>query len=101
MRPEGSFLIEYADMIDAGEVVVGYWIKSEVQNLLSDLDDERFVYDMSDAHRRIRFQETLCLQSKEPYYMKPIRLMPVSTAKWKGAGRPVCCAASLKATAAS
>lgn len=76
MSLEESFLIEYADLIDRGEVVVGYWIRTEVHNLLSDLNDPMYTYDMSEAHRRIRFQEALCLQSKEPYYMKPIRLMP-------------------------
>ena len=76
MSLEGSFLIEYADLIDRGEIVVGYWIRTEVYNLLSDLNDPMYTYDMSEAHRRMRFQETLCLQSKEPYYMKPIRLMP-------------------------
>ena len=76
MIPEGSFLIEYSELIKAGEVIVGYWIKREIQNLLHDLCDDRYTYDMSEAHRRIRFQEAMCLQSKEPYYMKPIRLMP-------------------------
>lgn len=83
MRPEGSYLIEYADLIDRGEVVVGYWIKQEVLNLLSELDDSSFYYDMSEAHKRIRFQEAMCLQSKEPYYMKPIRLMPWQKAFWE------------------
>ena len=83
MRPDGSYLIEYADLIDKGEVVVGYWIRQTIKNLLSDLEDPQFYYDMSEAHRRIRFQETMCLQSKEPYYMKPIRLMPWQTAYWE------------------
>ena len=83
MRPEGSFLIEYADLIKKKEVVVGYWIRCEIDNLLSDLNDPTYVYDMSEAHRRIRFQEALCLQSKEPYYMKPIRLMPWEKAYWE------------------
>ena len=83
MSDERSFLIEYGDLIKNGEVVVGYWIKKEISNLLKDLNDPRYIYDMSEAHRRIRFQETLCLQSKEPYYMKPIRLMPWETAFWE------------------
>lgn len=83
MRPEGSFLIEYADLIDKGEVVVGYWIGKVIENLLSDLGKPEYFYDMSEAHRRIGFQEALCLQSKAPYYMKPIRLMPWQTAYWE------------------
>lgn len=83
MRPEGSYLIEYADLIDRGEVVVGHWIKQEVLNLLSELDDSSYYYDMSEAHKRFRFQEAMCLQSKEPYYMKPIQLMPWQKAFWE------------------
>ena len=83
MRPEGSYLIEYADLIENGEVVVGYWIKQAIKNLLTDLDNPAYTYDMGEAHRRIRFQEALCLQSKEPYYMKPIRLMPWEKAFWE------------------
>lgn len=83
MRPEGSFLVEYADMIEKREVVAGYWIRKEIRNLLADLEDERYVYDMTEAHRRIRFQEALCLQSKDPYYMKPIVLMPWQKAFWE------------------
>lgn len=77
------FLIEYHDLIEKGEVIVGYWIKKEVRNLVEDLDDPRYVYDTTEAHRRIRFQEALCLQGKEPYYMKPIQLMPWQKAFWE------------------
>ena len=77
------FLIEYHDQIEKGEVTVGYWIKKEVRNLVEDLDDPRYVYDTTEAHRRIRFQEALCLQGKEPYYMKPVALMPWQKAFWE------------------
>lgn len=69
-------LQEYARMIDRGEVIVGEYIAKEIENLLRDLEDPRFVYDTKEAERRFKFQETLCLQSKAPYYMKPIQLMP-------------------------
>lgn len=78
-----TFLEEYSHMIDAGEVVVGYWIKKEIRNLMEDLTDPRYSYDTREAHKRIRFQETLCLQSKKPYYMKPLILMPWQKAYWE------------------
>ena len=69
-------LEEYHGLIEHNEVIVGHWIKKEIRNLVSDLQDGRWVYDTAEAEKRTRFMETFCLQSKAPYYMKPIELMP-------------------------
>lgn len=69
-----TFLEEYWNMIRNGEVVVGYWMRQEIKRLVDDLDV--YEYDTTEAHKRIRFMESLCLQSKAPYYMKPLVLMP-------------------------
>ena len=79
----GTFLEEYKYLIDGRHVLTGYWIKKEVQNLVEDLQDGRFYYDTTEAHKRIKFMQTCCLQSKQPYYMKPIELMPWQTAWWE------------------
>ena len=73
----------YADMIESGEVVVGYWIRKEIRNLIEDLESERYIFDTTESDKRIRFQEKLCLQSKQPYYMKPLELMPWQKAWWE------------------
>lgn len=78
-----TYLEEYWEMIKKREVIVGYWIKKQVQNLIEDMDNSRYIYDTTEAHKRIKFQETLCLQSKAPYYMKPISLMPWQKAWWE------------------
>jgi len=78
-----TYLEEYWSMIQNKEVVVGYWMRKQVENLINDLDDERFIYDTTEAHKRIKFQETLCLQSKAPYYMKPLKLLPWQKAWWE------------------
>lgn len=77
------FLEQYWNMIQKHDVVVGYWIYTQIENLIRDLKDGRFVYDTTEAHRRIRFMEKLCLQSKAPYYMKPLSLMPWQKAWWE------------------
>lgn len=82
MIPE-CHLKMYYDMIEYGDVIVGYWIRKEIQNLIEDLEDERFIYDTTEANKRMKFQQTLCLQSKQPYYMKPIQLMPWQKAFWE------------------
>ena len=71
-----SCLKEYWDLIRNGEIVVGYWIRKEIGNLIADLDDDRYIYDTAESDKRIKFMETMCLQSKAPYYMKPLVLMP-------------------------
>ena len=71
-----TYLEEYWSLIERREVVVGYWIREAMRNLISELDDSAYIYDTGEAHKRIRFMETMCLQSKAPYYMKPLTLMP-------------------------
>ena len=78
-----TYLEEYWRLIQTGKIVVGYWIKREIKNLINDLNDLRYIYDTTEAHKRIKFQEALCLQSKAPYYMKPIKLMPWQKAWWE------------------
>lgn len=73
----------YADMIEHGDVIVGEYIQKQVENLLRDLSDPRFVYDTREAERRFAFQQKFCLQSKKPYYNKPIELMPWQMAFWE------------------
>lgn len=75
-----NYLEQYYDLIRNGEVVVGYWIRKEVENLIDDLNNPAYVYDTTEAHKRIRFMQTLATQSKQPYYNKPIKLMPFQLA---------------------
>ena len=72
---EGTKIREYADAIEKGEIIVCEYLAREVENLIRDLDDPRFVYDTKDAERRFAFQQKFCLQSKAPYYMQPVELM--------------------------
>ena len=78
-----TYLEEYAETITRKEVVVGYWIRKAVRNLVKEMKDPRYIYDTTEAHKRMKFQETLCLQSKAPYYMKPITLLPWQKAWWE------------------
>ena len=78
-----TYLEEYWGLIQRKEVTVGYWVKKAVKNLIEDLNDPRFIYDTTEAHKRINFEQKLCLQSKAPYYMKPIKLLPWQLAWWE------------------
>lgn len=71
-----TYLEQYNDLIKNGGVVVGYWIRKEIENLVADLENNGYIYDTTEAHKRIRFIQTCCLQSKHPYFGKPVELMP-------------------------
>lgn len=78
-----TYLEQYYDLIKSGEVIVGYWVRREVENLIEDMSNPDYVYDTTEAHKRIKFMQTMCLQSKQPYYMKPVVLMPWQLAYWE------------------
>lgn len=80
---EPNYLLEYWELVQSGQVRVGTYMKKALRNLVRDLKDPRFVYDTREAHKRIKFEETLCLQSKQPYYMKPLVLLPWQKAWWE------------------
>lgn len=78
-----TYIEEYDALIKSGAVVVGYWIRKEIRNLIRDMSDDTYIFDVTEAHKRIAFQEKLCLQSKQPYYMKPLTLLPWQKAYWE------------------
>lgn len=78
-----TYLEQYYDLIKSGGVIVGYWIRKEVENLCEDLNNPAYIYDTTTAHKRIKFMQTMCLQSKQPYYMMPVNLMPWQLAYWE------------------
>ena len=78
-----THLEEYFELIQRREIVAGYWIKREIRNLIDDLESGRYIYDTTNADKRMRFMEKRCYQSKAPYYMKPMVLMPWQKAWWE------------------
>lgn len=70
-----NYLVEYRERIRAGEIIAGRELKKELDKLVADLNDERYQYDTTEAHLRIEFMENLCLQSKKPFYMQPMKLL--------------------------
>lgn len=78
-----NYLLEYWNLIETGQIVAGYWIKQQIKNLIADLNDPNYIYDTTEAHKRFAFQEKCCLQSKAPYYLKPLVLMPWQRAWWE------------------
>lgn len=79
-----SYLEEYQDAIKKKDIIVGYWIEKEIDNLVEDIHTGFWKFDTTEVERRIKFQEQCCLQSKAPYYNKPISLLLWQKAWWEG-----------------
>lgn len=70
-----SYLMQYRDAIRRGEIVAGVELITELDNLISDMENPRYIYDTTDALLRIDFMENCIRLTKSPFYGKPMKLM--------------------------
>ena len=70
-----SFLLEYIDQCQSGEIIVGHEMKQEFDILIENLNNPDITFDLTDAHKRIRFIETKCKLYEAPYAGKPFVLL--------------------------
>ena len=69
-----SFLIEYANKIMSGKIPACWWIKLQYNLLLKDIKNPDCIFDVEEAHKRIRFIESKCKHTKSPFAGKPVVL---------------------------
>ena len=72
---EDTWLYRYKAAIDAGEIIAGDDMRTELDNLLADMTRHAYVYDTAKADLRIGFMESTCKLTKSPYYGKPFILL--------------------------
>lgn len=70
-----TWLYKYNDAIEKGEIIAGYELKTELENLLRDFDNPRYFYNTREADLRMEFMEGCVRLTKSPYYGKPMKLM--------------------------
>lgn len=70
-----NYLLQYREAIRRGEIIAGVELTTELDNLINDLDDPRYIYDTRDAKQRIDFMENCIRLTKSPFYGKPMKLM--------------------------
>lgn len=70
-----SFLLEYIDRCQRGEIIVGHEMKQEFEILIDNLNNPDITFDMADAHKRIQFIESKCKLYEAPYAGKPFILL--------------------------
>lgn len=73
--PDNSFLLEYKARIETGEIIVGRELYTELVKLAEDMNNERYIFDTTDALKRMHFMENCVRLTKSPFYNKPMVLM--------------------------
>lgn len=89
-----TYLEEYRDEIRKGNIIAGQELITALDLFCDQLNDLRFIYDTTDAYKRIAFMERFCKLTKSPYYGQPMKLMLWQKAfieclysfKWKETG---------------
>ena len=74
-KTEPTWLQTYYKHIKDGKIIVGQELMLQLEKLIADLDNPRYKYEVREAWSRILFMETCCLQSKAPFYNKPLKLL--------------------------
>lgn len=81
---KNSYIYQYNEAIKNGYIeingeckrlIVGSKIKKVIKILLGYFEDDRILFDPTKCYKRFRFQESMCLQGKAPFYNKPLNLM--------------------------
>ncbi len=75
IKHSNGFLEEYYQQIMDGNIIAGWELKNELSKLMDELDDDRYIYDTTDADLRMDFMENCVKLTKSPFYGQPMKLM--------------------------
>ena len=70
-----TYIQDYRKAIRSGEIVAGRELVDELDTLIRDMSDDRYIFDTTDADRRIDFMENCIRLTKSPFYGKPMKLL--------------------------
>lgn len=75
IRHTNGHLEKYYNDCVSGINVVGAELMIELEHLISDMDDDRYIYDTTAADIRIDFIENVIHLTKSPFYGQPMKLL--------------------------
>lgn len=75
LKYSNGHLENYYQQIKRGEIIAGHELITELENLLEEMNDERYVYDCTEPDERIDFIENCVRLTKSPFYGMPMKLM--------------------------
>ena len=70
-----TWLYQYHNAIERGEIMAGRDMVTELENLLRDYSNSEYIYNTTAADIRIQFIEQCCKLTKSPFYGKPFLLL--------------------------
>lgn len=79
VKSNGCLESYYADCRN-GTNIIGAELMLELDRLIEDMQGDEYLYDTTEADRRISFMEGALRLTKSPFYGKPMRLMPFQKA---------------------
>jgi phage terminase large subunit-like protein len=62
-----SYLLSYYEKCEAGDIVVGQELMMCLQQRIDDLENDKYLFDLTVPHKRIKFIETKCCHSISPF----------------------------------
>ena len=76
LNENNCYLLKYYAEIQKGNIIAGYELKQELENLVNDLKyNDEYFYDTRDARERMDFMENCIRLTKSPFYNQPMVLM--------------------------
>ncbi|UDN56766.1 hypothetical protein [Clostridioides sp. ES-S-0010-02] len=70
-----NYLTHYRNEIKRGNIVAGQELIMQLDNLIDDLENPKYIYNTKEAYRRMDFMENCIKLTKSPFYGKPMKLM--------------------------
>lgn len=70
-----SYLKDYRAAIKKGDIIAGAELTMELDRLIDDMSNPKYIYDTSDAYLRMDFMQNCIRLTKSPFYGKPMTLM--------------------------
>lgn len=78
-----TYLEQYMQKIDSGEIVVSAALKKELSRMKAMIADERYIYDTSEFNLKIAFRERFVRHTKAPFTGQPFVAMLWQKARYE------------------
>lgn len=75
IKKTNRFLENYYADCKKGIHVVGYELILELEKLMADMNSDAYIYDTTEADKRIDFIESVVQLTKSPFYGQPMKLL--------------------------
>lgn len=70
-----TWLYKYRQAIKRGEIIAGQELIMELDRLIEDLENPKYIYDTTEAEIRMDFMQNCIKLTKSPFYGQPMELM--------------------------